>query len=625
MSTPQLQVGRTVDERDFTLPLEVMTYAMAIHGVRGRGKTVTASVIVEELLKARQQVVIIDPTDVWWGLKSSLDGKGEGFPVVILGGFHGDLPLDEGAGAALAEFAVGRRASMILSLRHLSKTKQRRFVADFAEHLYHLKGEPEARTPLFLAIDEASQFVPQRVHKGQERMVGAIDTIVRLGRASGLGVALIDQRPATVNKDSLSQVEVLVAHGLTGKHDRKAIDDWIQEKGDPELRDAFLSALPSLPQGEALIWAPLLEVFEHVRVRMRETFDSSKTPKPGEAPPVPETLAEVDLEALGAELREAVAQAEANDPKKLRAQIQELERDLEEAEQRSEFLSGQVQDLDAAVREARADVGPEEIEERVAEALDDAVARAVTTAADRIQATVDEAYRRAKAAESTINETLGAIDEVALLLDDVREEPPPAPAATPGARRERRPRPRVVGSTPAAEPRAIEVTDQDPELTGPQRKILGALAKLEALGLVRPDKSQVGAFSGYSPKSSTFRTYMGQLSTADLVTYPSPGLVSLTDAGRKAAGRVETPPTLEDLHAAWFGILDGPRGKLLTEVIRAHPRALTNEKLAERSGYSAASSTFRTYRGTLSSLGLIEYPEPGVVQATPLLFPEGLQ
>ena len=109
-----LSIGRAAEEA-FDLPPEIATQATAIFGIRGSGKTVTATVVVEELLERGLPVAIIDPTDVWWGLKSSADGKSEGFPVVILGGPHGDLPLDENNGWALADFAVEEGVPMVLN------------------------------------------------------------------------------------------------------------------------------------------------------------------------------------------------------------------------------------------------------------------------------------------------------------------------------------------------------------------------------------------------------------------------------------------------------------------------------------------------------------------------------
>jgi DNA helicase HerA-like ATPase len=55
--------------KGLTLPTEAVTQTLAILGIRGSGKTNTAVVLSEELLKAKHQTVIIDPVDVWWGPK----------------------------------------------------------------------------------------------------------------------------------------------------------------------------------------------------------------------------------------------------------------------------------------------------------------------------------------------------------------------------------------------------------------------------------------------------------------------------------------------------------------------------------------------------------------------------
>ncbi len=62
---------------------EISTEALDTHiGVLGRtgsGKTYTARGLVERLIEARRQVVIVDPTGAWWGLRSR-------YPVPIFGG-----------------------------------------------------------------------------------------------------------------------------------------------------------------------------------------------------------------------------------------------------------------------------------------------------------------------------------------------------------------------------------------------------------------------------------------------------------------------------------------------------------------------------------------------------------
>jgi uncharacterized protein len=68
---------------NFTLPEEAITQTFAILGIRGSGKTNTGVVLAEELLKRKHQIVVIDPVDVWWGLKSSKDGKAAGFGIPV--------------------------------------------------------------------------------------------------------------------------------------------------------------------------------------------------------------------------------------------------------------------------------------------------------------------------------------------------------------------------------------------------------------------------------------------------------------------------------------------------------------------------------------------------------------
>src|SRR5206468_1607521 len=143
------------------------------------------------------------------------------YPVVILGGRRQDLQLAAGDGATIADFVVDEHVPVVLSLRHFeSKGDVRRFVTDFALRLYFRKGQQDDPTPLKLFIDEASLVVPQRVMGEEAKMVGAIQQLVRQGRSSGIGVALIDQRPATINKDVLTQLELLVCHRITSPQDR---------------------------------------------------------------------------------------------------------------------------------------------------------------------------------------------------------------------------------------------------------------------------------------------------------------------------------------------------------------------------------------------------------------------
>src|SRR5690554_2034739 len=99
--TPVLQLGDGL-----ALPLDAVTQTFSVLGKRGSGKTHTASVLAEEMVGAGLSVVVLDPLDVWWGLRASADGDTPGLPVLVLGGSHGDLPLDADSGRLVADLVV---------------------------------------------------------------------------------------------------------------------------------------------------------------------------------------------------------------------------------------------------------------------------------------------------------------------------------------------------------------------------------------------------------------------------------------------------------------------------------------------------------------------------------------
>src|SRR6185312_14005381 len=125
---------------DIAFPLDAVTQTFAILAKRRVGKTYTASVMAEEMIKAKLPIVVLDPTGAWWGLRASADGTKPGLPVVIIGGAHGDLPLEETAGKIIADLVVDQPGYYVIDLSQTaSGGAQDRFVTDFAERLYRRK------------------------------------------------------------------------------------------------------------------------------------------------------------------------------------------------------------------------------------------------------------------------------------------------------------------------------------------------------------------------------------------------------------------------------------------------------------------------------------------------------
>jgi DNA helicase HerA-like ATPase len=123
--------------RELSLPTEAVSETFAIPAKRGAGKTYTAAVMVEELLKVGLHIIVVDPVGVWWGLRAAANGKRESLPIVVLGGEHGEIPLDVGAGELIANLVVEEGLSVVLDLSLFRKSEQTRFMTDFAEQLYH--------------------------------------------------------------------------------------------------------------------------------------------------------------------------------------------------------------------------------------------------------------------------------------------------------------------------------------------------------------------------------------------------------------------------------------------------------------------------------------------------------
>lgn len=243
-------------ENKLYLPLELVTQTVGVLAKRRAGKSYTARRIVEQLFKAGQQVVIVDPKGDWWGIRSSADGKSPGLPVIILGGERADVPLETNGGEVVAKLVVEERVSALLDLSLFRKHELATFMAAFLENLYRLKAREAYRTPMMLVIDEADAVAPQKPMKGEERMLGAAEDIVRRGGQRGIGCMLVTQRSAVINKNVLTQIQMLVTLRTIAPQDLAAIDAWIDVHGTETERKTLKESLPSLPTGSGWFWSP---------------------------------------------------------------------------------------------------------------------------------------------------------------------------------------------------------------------------------------------------------------------------------------------------------------------------------------------------------------------------------
>jgi hypothetical protein len=599
---------------DLALPLDAVTQTFAIMAKRGVGKTHTASVMAEEMLKHGQPIAVYDPTGSWWGLKSSADGKSPGFPVVIFGGEHADVPLEETAGEMIATVIVERRLPAILDCGLLRKGARIRFMTAFCEALYHRN-----REPLHFFIDEAQTVAPQNLKAMPEiaRLVGALEDIILQGRRRGLGVTVISPRPAILNTSIRSACEVLIAMQIVGPHDRKAIQDWIDVHGDDvERAREMMTSLSSLKRGEAWIWSPAwLELFLRTKFRARGTFDSSATPEVGSRVIAPQKMAAIDLAKLGAEIAATVERVKADDPKELRKQIADLQRQLK-------------------ALPAAAPAKAERIEVPVLKETDRKwLHHAFDEMRVKLAETRDSNRRAVKVYESMEKDFQifeRGLDRIAQSVSNVtsittRGKRPTA--LGPGTDHARPPsgtgdRPQPSSSISGG---GGDGAAPDADISRPQQRILDALGSFVEIGVPmgRVKKNMLAVFAGASPRSSTYTNNLGALRSRGLIDYPAVGEVRLTDKGQHRVKELAALSSNADLHEAWYRLLPRPQMEILKKVIEIFPGDVDKEHLAIETGASFTSSTYTNNLGALRSLGAIVYPVKGRVQASETLFPFG--
>jgi hypothetical protein len=555
---------------------------------KGAGKSYLARVMAEEFWEARVPFVLLDPMGTSWGLRVSADGSGDGIPVAIFGGKRADAPLQRESGGLLADLVVDERLSMILDLSELgSRAAERQFALDFFERLYRRNEEL-----VHLLIDEADLFAPQQPQAGDRPLLGVTENIVRRGRNRGIGITLITQRPAVLNKDVLTQVDGLVAMRITGLTDREAIDKWVAGHGDdPEEAAKVKATLAGLGNGECWWWVPELGVLKRVQVRASRTFDSSPTKKRGERRADPKGFADVDMGAIEAKMADTIERAKAEDPKQLRRQVVALKQQL------AERPEAKVAPVEVPVPTP---VIPDEVVTAALELSDgmEGTVRALKSSLDTI---VAQAERLKRAIQAEGLESASAF---------AARQPPAKPKRSPERKH-----------APARSAARDNGSGHD-VVTPARQRILDALASLEAIGVAEADKTQLALFAQASPKSSGYTNNLGCLRSAGLLDYPGTRRVTLTASGRELADGGAAPTSVEQLHAYVERLLPPARWRIVAALIDAYPEPLEKAELAERAGQSPTSSGYTNNLGGLRSLGLIDYPRSGEVVAQPLLFLE---
>ncbi|MBX3490846.1 hypothetical protein [Parvibaculum sp.] len=561
----------------------------AILGIRDSGKTYTATMIAERLMDAGVPIIAIDPVGIWRNLRVPAPGvKGaKGYPVVVAGGMHGDLPLTPQSAPEIVRAAMRAGVSIVLDLYSmtLSKADWKRIVTDVLRVLLYENKDFGLR---HVFLEEAAEFCPQLLPKGDpaaSHVYAEVEKLARMGGNALLGYTLINQRAEQVNKAVLELCDGMLLHRQKGKNSLNSLEKWLDlgtGAGGKEIR----ASLPMLTAGECWYWPPMSDIAHRVQMPSKRTFHPDRRAMRDGT--VKATTAAVDVSAFVKLMKEVLpkitAEAEANDPKVLKAEIAKLKKEL-------------------AAKPATVAAAPDPKAIAEAEANGFSHGKAVGKANGYVEGWD------------------AAISAMRVTLADLPRPDVPAPPEAPTSR------PSRVAAAPAPvreKPKPAPVINDQPKataegLTPSLQRVLDALAWWRHIGIEPVRRERAAVVAGYSPKASTFGVYIADLAKRGLVA-TAPGTVQLTDEGL-AAANTPSATSQEDLRLMARELLEPQPARVFDTIYDAYPASVRRDDVAESVGLSPKASTCGVYIAKVAAYGIIEADGRGTVRAADWLFP----
>jgi len=166
----------------------------------------------------------------------------------------------------------------LLNFRGVPPEVQQIIAAKLCNDLFE-KRKKNNIPPFFLIVEEAHNFCPER-NFGESPSSYILRNIASEGRKFGLGLGIVSQRPARVDKNVLSQCNTQIIQKVTNPNDLKAISASAEN-----INSFVVNDIATLPIGTALIIGACAKpIFVDVRVRKSEhggksvSFDYDKIP-----------------------------------------------------------------------------------------------------------------------------------------------------------------------------------------------------------------------------------------------------------------------------------------------------------------------------------------------------------
>jgi len=589
------------------VPEAIFDQHTIVLGKTRSGKSSVMRLLVEHLLDQEKPVCIVDPKGDWWGLKSSASGKEAGYPVVVFGGEHADVPMNARSGGAVAELAATGNRPCIIDLGGWMPGERTQFWIDFASTYFR-----SHRGRHYLVIDEVHNLCPKGkiMDPNAGKMLHWSNRLASEGLGKGISLIAASQRPQKVHNDFLTSCETLFAMRVIHKADRDAIRDWIDACGTEEVGKELLNTIASMQRGEAYVYSPEAEFGpKRIQFPLFKTYDSFKAQN-ANAPVKLKGWADVDLDEVKKKLAAAVAEAEANDPSKLKAKILELQRQLARpsSDTQGRIIHQQNEERGKIIAEAQRNFAQ----------LEKSYGAQIKILQDSIESL--QTYMKKVGGEMSHMATL-ALAKVSLpalkvtpLKNMIEQTPAHATAIQKMWNQVSTGTVRAGGPSPPGR--------SDVRSDGPDHLPQGERATLVAIGHFFEsgegvDRGQLTILTGY--KRSTRDAYISRLKDKGFCVDRN-GRIFITDEGITALGThfEPQPPKGAALVQFWMPKLPAGEKRVLEILLAEAGTPVERWKIDAATGFSR--STRDAYLSRLGAKRLVEAVGPGEVKASEALF-----